>query len=73
MWRAALIAGLVMLSVAFAFGDRKGIFSLPDKDSPSIGYSARPTTDGVSQLNLQIQQGKVHQKDLPDYFQVPNS
>ena len=61
MRRAALIAGLVMLSVAFASGDRRRLF-LPDKDSPAIEYGTRPTTDAVSQLNLQIQQGKVHLK-----------
>jgi len=72
VWHAALIAGLVMLSVAFAFGDYKEAFA-PDIDSPPIEYATRPVTDPVSQLNLQIQQGKVHQKDLPDYFQVPNS
>jgi hypothetical protein len=57
--RAALIAGLVLLSVAFAFGDYKGAFA-PDIDDPAIGYSTRPVTDPVSQLNLAIQQGKVH-------------
>lgn len=61
MRRAASIAGLVLLSVAFASGDRKGMF-LPDKDSPAIEYGMRPTTDAVSQLNLKIQQGKVHLK-----------
>lgn len=62
MRRAASIAGLVLLSVAFASGDRKGMFLLPDKDSPAIEYGMRPTTDAVSQLNLKIQQGKVHLK-----------
>lgn len=61
MWRAALIAGLVMLSVAFAFGDYKEAFA-PDIDSPPIEYGTRPTTDAISRLNLQIQQGKVHLK-----------
>lgn len=61
MRRAASIAGLVLLSVAFASGDRKGMF-LPDKDSPAIEYGMRPTTDAVSQLNLKIQQSKVHLK-----------
>ena len=61
MRRAALIAGLVMLSVAFAFGDYKEAFA-PDIDSPPIEYGTRPVTDAVSQLNLQIQQGKVHLK-----------
>jgi hypothetical protein len=60
--RAALLAGLVLLSVAFASGDRKGMFLLPDKDSPAIEYATRPTTDAVSQLALKIQQGKVHLK-----------
>jgi hypothetical protein len=60
--RAALIGGLVLLSVAFASGDRKGLFLLPDKDSPAIEYSTRATADPVSQLNLEIQQGKVHLK-----------
>jgi hypothetical protein len=59
--RAALLAGLVLLSVAFASGDRNGI-PAPDKDSPAIEYGTRPTTDPVSQLNLRIQQGKVHLK-----------
>ena len=61
MRRAALIAGLVLLSVAFAFGDYKEAFA-PDIDSPPIEYGALPTTDAVSRLNLQIQQGKVHLK-----------
>ncbi|MGC2419661.1 MAG: hypothetical protein WA434_18100 [Candidatus Acidiferrales bacterium] len=61
MRRAALIAGLVMLSVAFAFGDYKDAFA-PDIDRPPIEYGTRPVTDAVSQLNLQIQQGKVHLK-----------
>ena len=61
MRRAALIAGLVILSVAFVFGDYKDAFA-PDIDSPPIEYGTRPTTDAVSQLNLQIQQGKVHLK-----------
>jgi len=56
---AALLAGLVLLSVAFASGDYRDAFA-PDVDSPAIGYSTRPVTDPVSQLNLQIQQGKVH-------------
>jgi hypothetical protein len=60
--RAALLAGLVLLSVAFASGDGKGMFLLPDKDSPAIEYGTRPTTDAVSQLDLKIQQGKVHLK-----------
>jgi len=60
--RAAWIAGLVLLSVAFASGDRKGLFLLPDKDSPAIEYATRPTTDAVAQLNAKIQQGKVHLK-----------
>ncbi|MGO9589108.1 MAG: hypothetical protein ACLP3K_03550 [Candidatus Acidiferrales bacterium] len=59
MRRAALTVGLVMLSVAFVFGDYKDAFA-PDIDSPPIEYGTRPTTDAVSQLNLQIQQGKVH-------------
>jgi hypothetical protein len=59
--RAAIIAGLVMLSVAFASGDRRRLF-LPDKDSPAIEYGTRPTTDAVSRLNLAIQQGKVQLK-----------
>lgn len=62
MRRAVLLAGLVLLSVAFASGDRKGMFLLPDKDSPAIEYGTRPTTDAVSQLNLKIQQGKIHLK-----------
>ncbi len=61
MQRAAWISGLVMLSVAFASGDRRRLF-LPDKDSPAIEYGTRPTTDAVSRLNLAIQQGKVHLK-----------
>jgi hypothetical protein len=60
--RAALLAGIVLLSVAFASGDRRGLFLLPDKDSPAIEYSKRPTTDAVSRLNLLIQQGKVRLK-----------
>ncbi len=59
MRRAALIAGLVLFSVAFAFGDYKDAFA-PDIDSPPIEYGTRPVTDVVSQLNLQIQQGRVH-------------
>ena len=62
MRRAGLIAGLVLLSVAFASGDRKGLFPLPDKDSPAIEYSTRPTADAISQLNAQIQRGKIHLK-----------
>lgn len=63
MWRAAAIAGLVMVSVAFAFGDFKGVVVLlPDKDSPAIRYSTAPTTDPVAELNQAIQQGKVHLK-----------
>ena len=61
MRRAALISGLVLLSVAFASGDRRRLF-LPDKDSPAIEYGTRPTTDAVSRLNLAIQQGKIHLK-----------
>jgi hypothetical protein len=59
--RAALIVGLVMLSVAFAFGGYKDAFA-PDIDSPPIEYGTRAVTDAVSRLNLQIQQGKVHLK-----------
>jgi hypothetical protein len=59
--RAALIAGLVVLSVTLAFGDYKGAFA-PDIEDPAIGYSTRPVTDPVSHLNLEIQQGKVHLK-----------
>ena len=62
MRRAAVVCGLVLLSIAFASGDRKGLFLLPDKDSPAIEYATRPTTDPVSQLNLKIEQGKVHLK-----------
>jgi hypothetical protein len=57
--RAALIVGLVMLSVAFAFGGYKDAFA-PDIDSPPIEYGTRAVTDAVSQLNMKIQQGKVH-------------
>lgn len=62
MRRAAVIAGMVLLAVAFASGDRKGLFLLPDKDSPAIEYATRPTTDAVSQLNLKIRQGSVRLK-----------
>jgi hypothetical protein len=61
VWRAALIAGLVMLSFAFALGDYKDAFS-PDIDSAPIEYGTRPVTDVVSRLNLQIQQGKIRLK-----------
>jgi hypothetical protein len=59
--RAALLSALVLLSIAFAFGDYKTAFA-PDINSPAIEYGTRPVSDAVSQLNLRIQQGKVHLK-----------
>jgi hypothetical protein len=57
--RAALVAGLVFVAAAFAFGDLHGVFST-DINHPAIEYSTRPVTDPVSRLNLEIRQGKVH-------------
>jgi hypothetical protein len=59
--RAALLAGFVFIAVAFAFGDFKGAFA-PDINHPAIEYATRQVTDPVSQLNLRIQQGRVHLK-----------
>ena len=61
MCRAALIAGLILFTVAVAFGDLEGLFSA-DIDHPAIEYATRAVTDPVSQLNLKIQQGAVHFK-----------
>lgn len=59
MCRAASLAGLVFIAVAFAFGDLRGVF-LPDINHPAIEYSTRPVADPVSRLNLEIRQGRVH-------------
>jgi hypothetical protein len=61
MRRAALIAGLVFLGVAIAFGGRRGLAPI-DADSPAIKYTEGMLDDPGFKLNLKLQRGEAHLK-----------
>ena len=58
MRHAFLLAGLMLATVAYTFGDLDSIF-VADPNHPAIEYNTRPLKDPVSELNRKIQAGQV--------------
>ncbi len=61
MRRAVLMAGLMVASVAVAYGNRAGVSAI-SLDDPAIQYNTRMPHDEVSYLNQRIMRGQVHLK-----------
>lgn len=61
MRRAAVIAGLLLVAVAMAFGGRRGLTPI-DADSPAIQYTEGRVDDPGFKLNLKLQRGETHLK-----------